>query len=124
MNSISDTLYGVYSNEQEQWDAFDQKYKSEDAGTKKFLVSCVFEFKMVDNIQSMKQVTHLHLLLHCIHVERMDLTEAFQVACIIQKLPSMWSIINDYLKHKQKEVTMVDLLGRIIRQEKYMNDAR
>ena len=41
LNGLSDGLYNVYSSKKtakELWESLDQKYKSEDAGAKKFLV--------------------------------------------------------------------------------------
>lgn len=54
----------------------------------------------------------------------MELTETFQVACIIDKLPIAWSIFKSYLEHKRKEMNMVELLVRINVQKQYMNVAR
>ena len=42
MNNMSDALYNVYifkKTTKELWDIFDHKYKSKDAGTKKFVLA-------------------------------------------------------------------------------------
>ena len=42
LNGLDNTLYNVYSSikiAKELWDSLDKKYKTEDAGTKKFIVS-------------------------------------------------------------------------------------
>ncbi|GJY82321.1 hypothetical protein Tco_0495697 [Tanacetum coccineum] len=49
-------------------------------------------------------------LLHDIHVEGMSLSEAFQVAAIIKKLPRSWVEFKNYLKHKRKEMSVEDLV--------------
>ncbi|GJW23321.1 hypothetical protein Tco_0033943 [Tanacetum coccineum] len=51
----------------ELWESLEHKYKTEDVGIKKFVV-----------------------LLHDIHAEEMTLSETFQVAAIIEKLPRSW----------------------------------
>ena len=52
MNNMSDALYNVYifkKTTKELWDIFDHKYKSKDAGTKKFAVGWFLDYKMVDS---------------------------------------------------------------------------
>ena len=43
----------------------------------------------------------------------MMLNEGVQVATIIEKLPLGWKDFKDYLKHKQKEMSMEDLIVRL-----------
>ena len=48
LNALSDRLYDLYTNEKsalEIWNALDFKYKAEEVGTKKFLISKYFEYK-------------------------------------------------------------------------------
>ena len=42
----------------------------------------------------------------------MELSETFQVAAIIEKLPPAWVDFKNYLKHKRKEMTIEDLIIR------------
>ncbi|GJX45722.1 retrovirus-related pol polyprotein from transposon TNT 1-94 [Tanacetum coccineum] len=52
------------------------------------------------------------VLLHDIHAEGMTVSEAFQVAAIIEKLPPSWVDFKNYLKHKRKEISyMVEHAG-------------
>ncbi|GJU35658.1 hypothetical protein Tco_1184012 [Tanacetum coccineum] len=53
------------------------------------------------------------VLLHDIHAEGMTLSETFQVAAIIEKLPPSWVEFKNYLKHKQKEMSVEDLVVRL-----------
>ena len=39
----------------------------------------------------------------------MSLSEPFQVAAIIKKLPPSWKDFKNYLKHKHKEMNLKDL---------------
>ena len=51
LNSLSDRLYDLYTVEpsaREIWNALEFKYKAEGEGTKKFLISKYFDFKIVD----------------------------------------------------------------------------
>ena len=43
----------------------------------------------------------------------MVLSEAFQVAAIIEKLPPGWKDFKNYLKHKQKEMNVEELIVRL-----------
>ncbi|PKI45874.1 hypothetical protein CRG98_033673 [Punica granatum] len=43
----------------------------------------------------------------------MALSESFQVVVVIEKLPSGWKDFKNYLKHKQKEMTMEDLVVKL-----------
>ncbi|GJT10873.1 pol polyprotein [Tanacetum coccineum] len=58
-------------------------------------------------------VQDLQVLLHDIHAEGMTLSETFQVAAIIEKLPPSWVEFKNYLKHKQKEMSVEDLVVRL-----------
>ncbi|KAL0412915.1 UNVERIFIED_CONTAM: hypothetical protein Sradi_1493200 [Sesamum radiatum] len=52
LNGLSDTLYNVYSSAKTAralWESLEKKYKTEDAGLKKFIVGKFLEFKMVDS---------------------------------------------------------------------------
>ena len=41
------------------------------------------------------------------------LSETFQVAAIIEKLPPAWKDFKNYLKHKRKEMSIEDLVIRL-----------
>ncbi|KAF3645034.1 putative ankyrin repeat-containing protein-like [Capsicum annuum] len=52
LSGLQDDLYNVYSvtkTTKELWGALERKYKTEDAGTKKFFVARFLEYKMIDN---------------------------------------------------------------------------
>ncbi|XP_076922234.1 uncharacterized protein LOC143583951, partial [Bidens hawaiensis] len=71
------------------------------------------DFKMIDSKTVIIQVQYLQGILHDIHAEGMSLSETFQVACIIEKLPPSWVDFKNYLKHKRKEMTIEDLVVRL-----------
>ena len=116
LNGLEDSLYNVYSvckTSKELWDALDKKYKTEDAGLKKFVVAKFLEYKMVDSKTVMSQVQELQVIIHDLLAEGMDVNEAFQVAAFIEKLPPLWKDFKNYLKHKRKEMKLEDLIVRL-----------
>ncbi|KAH1056882.1 hypothetical protein J1N35_034947 [Gossypium stocksii] len=50
-------------------------------------------------------------------VYRMVISESFQVAAIIEKLPLTWNDFKNYLKHKRKEMPVGDLIVRLQTEE-------
>ncbi|XP_019226400.1 PREDICTED: uncharacterized protein LOC109207855 [Nicotiana attenuata] len=95
LSGLEDDLYNVYSfmkTSRELWNAFEKKYKTEDAGLKKFVAAKFLDFKMIDG---------------------MVINEAFQVAAFIEKLPPLWKDFENYLKHYRKEMTLEDLIVRL-----------
>ena len=116
LNSLHDSLYSVYAaykTAKELWESLDRKYKTEDAGTKKFVVGRFLDYMMVDSKTVISQMQELQVILHDIHAEGMTLSESFQVAAVIEKLPPGWKDFKNYLKHKRKEMSLEDLIVRL-----------
>ena len=116
LNGLDNTLYNVYcafNTARELWESLDKKYKTEDAGLKKFVVGKFLDYKMLDSKTVISQVQDLQVILHDIHAEGMSLSESFQVATIIEKLPPLWKEFKNYLKHKRKEMRLEDLIVRL-----------
>ena len=67
----------------------------------------------MDSKSVISQVQEIQVILHEIHAEGMNLSETFQVAAIIEKLPPAWKDFKNYLKHKRKEVSIEDLVFRL-----------
>ncbi|GJU09292.1 pol polyprotein [Tanacetum coccineum] len=112
LNGLIDPLYNVYcktTTAKELWESLERKYKTEDAGTN-VRVARFFDYKMVDSKNVISQVQDLQVLLHDIHAEGMTLSETFQVAAIIEKLPPSWVEFKNYLKHKRKAMSVEDLV--------------
>lgn len=134
---VIDELYNVYSGMKtgkELWGVLKRKYKTEDAGTKKFFVARFLEFKMIDSKSIVSQVQELQVIIHDLLAEGMRLmntlvehiknvldahvnfiiglivNEAFQVTTIIENLPPMWKDFKNYLKHMRKEMSVEDLI--------------
>ena len=116
LSGLVDSLYNVYSvklTSKDLWDSLEHKYKTEDAGAKKWIVGRFLDYKMVDSKTVVNQVQELQLIIHESHVEGMAISEPFQVAAMIEKLPPSWRDFKNYLKHKRKEMTMEDLIMRL-----------
>ncbi|KAL2531340.1 zinc knuckle (CCHC-type) family protein [Abeliophyllum distichum] len=116
MNSLTDSLYNVYSTmktAKELWESLDRKYKTKDAEAKKFIVGRFLDYEMVDSKTVISQVQELQVILHEIHAEGMVLSETFQVAAMIEKLPPAWKDFKNYLKHKRKEMNIEELIVRL-----------
>ncbi|XP_042432936.1 uncharacterized protein LOC122019546 [Zingiber officinale] len=127
LNNLADSLYLVYceiKTAKELWESLDKKYKSEDAGTKKFIVGRFLDYKMSDSKSVISQIQELQVLLQEIHSEGMTLSETFQVAAIIEKLPTGWKDFKNYLKHKRKEMNLEELVVRLRIEEANKNSER
>ncbi|KAL2504458.1 Retrovirus-related Pol polyprotein from transposon TNT 1-94 [Abeliophyllum distichum] len=128
LNGLDNTLYNVYCSKQsakDLWESLERKYKIEDAGTKKFIVKKFLDYKMVDSKMVISHVQELQIILHDIHAENMSLSESFQVATIIEKLPPMWRDFKNYLKHKRKEMNIEELVVRLkIEEDNRSSDRR
>ena len=90
-----------------------KKHKTEDAGSKKFVVGKFLDYKMVDSKSVVSQTEDIQKIIDDIHVEGMVINESFQVESFIKKLPSSWKEFKNYLKHKRKEMTLEDLIVRL-----------
>ncbi|XP_019231628.1 PREDICTED: uncharacterized protein LOC109212431 [Nicotiana attenuata] len=113
LSCLEDGLYNIYSvmkTSRELWNALENKYKTEDAGLKKFVAAKFLDFKMVDGKSVITQVQELQVIVHDLLAEDMVINEAFQVAAFIEKLPPLWKDFKNYLKHKRKEMTLEDLV--------------
>ena len=113
LNGLDNALYNVYTpfnNARDLWESLEKKFKTEDAGLKKFVVG---KFLDTDNETVIVQVQKLQLIFYEIEAEGMTISEPFQVASVIEKLPSGWKDFKNYLKHKRKDMSLEDLIVRL-----------
>ena len=80
---------------------------------KKFVMGRFLDYKMEDSKTIISQVQDLQVIVYEIHAEGMVLSESFQVAAIIEKLPPNWKDFKNYLKYKRKEMKLEDLNVRL-----------
>ncbi|GKB58083.1 zinc finger, CCHC-type containing protein [Tanacetum coccineum] len=93
----------------ELWDSLETKYMVEDASSKKFLVSNFTNYKMTDSRPVMKRCNKLLGILDRFTQHKMNMDEAIQVSCIIDKLHSSQKDFKHTLKHKKEELSLVEL---------------
>ena len=116
LNRLENNLYDIYSSyktAKEVWEMLEKKYKTEDAGAKKFVIGKFLKYNMADTKTVIKQVEEIQVLIHELHAEGCAISEQFQVGSIIEKLPPSWRNFKVYLKHKRREMTMEDLILRL-----------
>ncbi|XP_070002845.1 uncharacterized protein [Nicotiana sylvestris] len=116
LSGLEDDLYNVYSNmetSKELWIALEKKYKTEDAGLKKFAAAKYLDYKRVDIKSVIIQVQELQVIIQDLLTEGLVSNEAVQVAAMIEKLSSLWKDFKNYLKHKRKEMSLEDLIVRL-----------
>ncbi|GJY44654.1 zinc finger, CCHC-type containing protein [Tanacetum coccineum] len=110
LNGMSNSLFDIYQNVEsfkELWDSLEAKY--EDASSKKFLVSNFTNYKMTDSRPVMEQYNELLGVLGRFTQHKMNMDEAIQVSCIIDKLPPSWKDFKHTLKHLKEELTLIEL---------------
>nr|GFC08363.1 zinc finger, CCHC-type [Tanacetum cinerariifolium] len=84
------------------------KYMAEDASSKKFLVSNFTIYKMTNSRSVMEQYNELLGILDRFIQHKMNMDEAIQVSCIIEKLPPSWKDLKHTLKHKKCNTPKLD----------------
>ena len=116
LNRLENNLYDIYSSyktAKEVWEMLENKYKTENAGAKKFVIGKFLKYNMADTKTVIKQVEEIQVLIHELHAEGCAISEQFQVGSIIEKLPPSWRDFKVCLKHKRREMTMEDLILRL-----------
>ncbi|GKC89149.1 hypothetical protein Tco_1149798, partial [Tanacetum coccineum] len=116
LNGTSDPLFDIYKNAEsskELWDSLEAKYMAEDASSKKFLVSNFTNYTMTDSRQIMEQYNELLGILERFTQHKMNMDEAIQVSCIIDKPSPSWKDFKHTLKHQKQELTLVLLGSRL-----------
>ena len=90
------------------------KYTTDDVDKQKFVVGNYYRWEMIDNKDIKLQINEYHKLLEELRAKKIELPEWFVVGLLIEKLPDSWSGYKQQLKHKQKQLSLVDLITHII----------
>ncbi|GJZ57254.1 retrovirus-related pol polyprotein from transposon TNT 1-94 [Tanacetum coccineum] len=101
----------------ELWDSLESKYMSEDASSKKFLVSNFNNYKMVDSRPVMEQYNELLRILGQYTHHGLKMDESISISSIIDKFPPSWKGFKHTLKHGKDDLSLVQL-GSHLRIEK------
>ncbi|RVW81286.1 Retrovirus-related Pol polyprotein from transposon TNT 1-94 [Vitis vinifera] len=112
LNALSDRLYDLYTNTnsaREIWEALENKYKAEEKGTKKFLISQYIDFKFFDEKPLLPQIHELQVIVNKLKVLKIKLPKAFQVGAIVAKLPSSWKGYRKRILHKSEDYSLEEI---------------
>ncbi|GKC14816.1 zinc finger, CCHC-type containing protein, partial [Tanacetum coccineum] len=93
----------------ELWDSLESKYMTEDASSKKFLVSNFNNYKMVDSRPVMEQFNELLRILGQYTQHGLKMDESIYVSSVIDKLPPSWKDFKHTLKHGKDDLSFVQL---------------
>ncbi|KAJ9565483.1 hypothetical protein OSB04_001449 [Centaurea solstitialis] len=113
-NALSDRLYDLYASitcPRELWKSLEHKYKAQEEGTNKYLVSKYLRFQMVDDKPILEQVHELQVLVNKMNTLSIPIPEIFQVGAIIDKLPSSWKDFSKRMMHKSEDYSLDDMLN-------------
>ena len=72
---------------------------------------------MVDSKDIKLKINKYHKLLEELRAGKIELLEQFIAGLMIEKLPDSWSDYKQQLKHKQKQLSLVDLITHIIMED-------
>uniref|UniRef100_A0A1S4CWN7 Zinc finger, CCHC-type n=1 Tax=Nicotiana tabacum TaxID=4097 RepID=A0A1S4CWN7_TOBAC len=126
LNGMSDALFDIYQHVEtakELWDTLENKYMSEDAFSKKFLVSQFNNYKMVEGRSIMDQFHEIQRIVSRFVQHKILMDETFIVSSIIDKLPSSWKDSKWSLKHKKEDMSLEELVNHLrVEQEFRMQD--
>ncbi|KAL5573195.1 hypothetical protein UlMin_022792 [Ulmus minor] len=112
LNALSDRLYDFYTNTKsakEIWTALEFKYKAEEEGTKKFLISKYFNFKFLDDKPLLPQIHELQIIVNTLKADKIELPEPFQVGVIITKLPPTWKGYRKRVLHRSEDYSLEEI---------------
>ncbi|RVW72568.1 hypothetical protein CK203_060076 [Vitis vinifera] len=112
LNALSDRLYDLYTNTysaREIWEALENKYKVEEEGTKKFLISQYIDFKFFYEKPLLPQIHESQVIVNKLKVLKIKLPEAFQVGAIVAKLPSSWKGYRKRILHKSEDYSLEEI---------------
>ncbi|XP_028790089.1 uncharacterized protein LOC114746065 [Neltuma alba] len=96
------------------WESLILKYTAEDAGKQKFVVGNFYKWEMTEEKDIKLQINEYHKLLEELRAEKINLPDEFVAGILIEKLPETWSDYKQQLKHKQKQLSLSDLITHII----------
>ncbi|KAK3027627.1 hypothetical protein RJ639_042616 [Escallonia herrerae] len=116
---MSNTLFNAYhtvKTAKELWNQLEHRYITEDATSKRFIVSEFFYYKMVDGRLVMEQFNEIKTILDRYSQHKLALDEFIVVTSIIDKLDPSWNNFRNSLKHHKEDINL-DEFGTHLRKE-------
>ncbi|KAK3023731.1 hypothetical protein RJ639_042741 [Escallonia herrerae] len=113
LNGMSNTLFDAYhtvKTAKELWNQLERRYITEDATSKRFIVSKFFYYKMVDDMSVMEQFNEIKSILDRYSQHKLALDEFIVVTSIIDKLPPSWKNFRNSLKHRKEDINLDELV--------------
>ncbi|KAF7803581.1 Retrovirus-related Pol polyprotein from transposon TNT 1-94 [Senna tora] len=117
LSTLSNELFDIYSVYKEAktiWELLILKHSAEDAGKQNFVVGNYYRWEMTDDKDIKSQINEYQRLLEELKAEKINLPDEFVAGILIEKLPDSWSDYKQQLKHKQKQLSLTDLITHII----------
>jgi len=107
----------------ELWEALENKYISEDASSKSFIVSQFNNYKMVEEHSVLDQLYEIQRILSHFKQHNMHMDETIVVSSTVDKLSPSWKDTKRTLKHKKEDMTLEDLANHLrIEEELHLQD--
>jgi len=126
LNSMPDTLFDVYQgmeSAKELWELLENKYMTEDASSKNFLVSQFYNYKIVEGRSVLDQLHEIQRILSHYKQHKMHMDETIIVSSTMDKLPPFWKDTKRILKHKKEEMSLKELANHLrIEEELHVQD--
>ncbi|XP_062093935.1 uncharacterized protein LOC133799969 [Humulus lupulus] len=97
-------------------EALEKKYKLEEECIKKFLY---IEFKFHDNKPFLPQIHELQFVVNKFSTHDIVFTKQFLVGAIIAKLPSSWRGFRKKILHRNKDISLEEILKHLRIEEEY-----
>ncbi|KAK3036301.1 hypothetical protein RJ639_031273 [Escallonia herrerae] len=120
LNGMSNTLFDAYhtvKTAKELWNQLERRYITEDATSKRFIVSKFFYYKMVDGRSVMEQFNEIKSILDRYSQHKLALDEFIVVTSIVDgRSPLSWKNFRNSLKHRKEDINL-DELGTHLRIE-------
>ena len=107
-------VYASYKNAKDIWDSLILKYTAEDIVRQRFVIAKYYRWEMIEGKDIKIQINEYHKLIEDIKTESIKLPDEFVFELLIEKLPQSWTDYIQQLKHRQKHMSLSDLITHII----------
>ncbi|XP_068482601.1 uncharacterized protein [Phaseolus vulgaris] len=107
-------VYASYKNVKDIWDSLILKYTAEDIVRKRFIIANYYRWEMIEGKDIKIQINEYHKLIKDIKTKSITLPDEFVSELLIKKLPQSWTDYKQQLKHRQKQMSLSDLITHII----------